>query len=594
MVIGRRLALLREKMQQEQIDLYLVPTVDEHNSEYVPQCYARRAWISGFDGSAGVVMVSLSHAYLWTDGRYFLQAEQQLDSAEYTLIKQAGWAAEIEQWLTEHGSHKSLGIDPRLVSAPRVQALSERMHDLQGKLVIIEGNLIDACRKDLGVDVAFAQSAAFYLPEQFTGESLAQKLSWLRGELRLKKANYIALNVLDEQAWLFNIRANDIEYNPLLISYALIGENSAHLFVDRRKISKDLSLILEQQGVSLADYAEFAEYLAKISGVICLDEHSASYWMLEKARINAQVLKCSSPIVHKKALKNPVEIAGAKNAHIKDALAVINFLYKLEKEWHTGIDEIAASEQLAQFRALEEHARGPSFATISGYAANGAIIHYNAKPETSKLIKNDNLYLLDSGGQYLDGTTDITRTIHLGVPSVAQRRHYTLVLKGHLALGRVVFPHGTCGEHLDVLARAPLWQEYLNYRHGTGHGVGSFLCVHEGPQRISPAISNVPLLPGMIVSNEPGVYFAGAYGIRIENLCLVVQDSKSENSEYGAFYRFDDLTLVPYCKKLIDVSILNAEEKQQIFNYYQKIRQKIAPRLAPPQQQWLEDELDLF
>jgi Xaa-Pro aminopeptidase len=596
MNIGLRLELLREKMKAQKLDLYLVPTIDAHNSEYVPECFARRQWISGFTGSAGLVIVSLDHAYLWTDGRYFLQAEQQLDAKYFTLLRQAGALPEVELWLKAHASGLHLGIDPRLVSLSWAQKLKELMYQLQGELVMVEENLIDLVRQASGEKISLPQSAAFYLDLQFSGASLTQRFAWLRHELELQQADYLLLNVLDEIAWLFNLRAQDIQYNPLLISYAVVSATTAYLFVDPAKINPKLRVFLSEHGVSLADYATVDNYLQGLSGTVWLDESTASYWMLRQISAKAKVITATSPIGLKKAQKNAIEITGAQSAHRKDAVALINFLQWLEQQWPFGVDEIAASDYLTQMRAQQANFRGPSFATISAYGANGAIIHYHATAVTNKLIAADSLYLLDSGGQYLDGTTDVTRTIHLGIPSKEQRRHYTLVLKAHLALGRTVFPHGTCGEQLDAIARAPLWQEYLNYRHGTGHGVGSFLCVHEGPPRIAPAPATVPLLPGMIVSNEPGLYFSADYGIRIENLCLVqeVGNEVAQKSEYGPFYQFTNLTLVPYCKKLIEVSMLSTAEQQQIINYYQQIRQEVIPLLLAPQQQWLEDELDLF
>ncbi len=596
MTIQKRLSALRNEMQRHKIDIYLVPSIDAHNSEYVPECWQRRPWISNFDGSAGEVIVTLDHAYLWTDGRYFLQAEQQLDSKYYTMMKQSGFAPETEQWIQENARGKRLGIDPRLVGVGRAKVLQNIMTSIGGELLVLENNLVDDARLELGESITLPSAKAFAVYKATTGETLAARLTWLRGELQNNAADYIALNVLDEIAWLYNIRGNDVEYNPFVISYALIGLNEAIWFVDSNKLSAELINELADSGVTILPYENFAMYIGKLHAKIWLDERSASFWMLQNATVSNEVLLQRSPIVYRKALKNEVEAEGARVAHIKDAVAMISFIYWLEQNWQSGVDEISAADKLEEFRKAQSNLHGLSFSTISGYASNGAIIHYRATPESSKVIRDDNLYLLDSGGQYLEGTTDITRTFHLGTPCEQQRHHYTLVLKGHLALSRAVFSHGTCGEHLDMLARAPLWNEYLNYRHGTGHGVGSFLGVHEGPQKISQASSNVPLMPGMIVSNEPGLYMDGEYGIRIENLCLVteIEDVKAKQSPYGPFYAFEDLTLVPYCKKLIDISMLSSEDKMQINSYYTKIKTKIAPNLKPELQAWLADQLDLF
>lgn len=631
--IIQRLNLLRQEMQRHNIDIYLVPSIDAHNSEYVPTCWQRRTWISGFNGSAGEALITLNHAYLSTDGRYFLQAGQQLDSEHYTLLKQSGFLPSAEKWLVDNAEGLRLGIDPRLVGIKRAEYLRETMQNIGGEVVIIEENLIDKCRAKLSAsnmleqgwesvkkrfsaeeEAVLPNAPAFALTEKYTGASLSQRLAWLRTKLKAKNADYIALNVLDEIAWLFNIRGRDIDYNPLVISYAVIGLDKAWLFVAKEKIDAGLAKILadsvraEQVSgltknsffladteIELIPYAEFGNILGNLSGRIWLDEVTASYWMQSKASQKGKLLLSRSPIVLEKACKNKVEIDGSRCAHVKDAAAVINFLYWLDNNWQHGVDEMTAAEKLSEFRSVQKNFRGESFAAISGFAGNGAIIHYRATPSTSKIIDDSNLYLLDSGGQYLEGTTDITRTVHLGEPTPEQQRHYTLVLKGHLALARAKFPLETCGEHLDVLARLPLWNEYLNYRHGTGHGVGSFLCVHEGPQKISPAPSAMPLLPGMIVSNEPGLYIDGAYGIRIENLCLVTEvvDQKATESAYGPFYRFEDLTLVPYCKKLMDMSLLSTEDINQIKAYYARIKVTISPKLDELVREWLDNELNL-
>ncbi len=594
MNIAGRLQALRKHMSEHKLDIYLIPSIDAHNSEYVPECWQRRPWISGFDGSAGEVMVTMEHAYLWTDGRYFLQANQQLDASHYSLMKQSGFTPETEQWLADNGKGKRFGIDPRLVGIERANKFEKIMSSIAGEMVVLEENLVDKAKLDLGEHASLPSAPAFHLAETYTGVSLPQRLQWLRNELSQADADHIALNVLDEIAWLFNIRGADIDYNPLVISYALVGKNEAILFVDKEKIGHDLLSTLTGAGVKLVEYNDFGKTLSMLKGTVWLDEKTATYWMLKEASTNAKVKLSRSPIVAAKACKNETEKEGARKAHIKDAAAVINFFVWLEKNWKNGVDEISAADMLADFRSKQPDLKGSSFSTISGFASNGAIIHYRATPETSKVINDSTLYLIDSGGQYLEGTTDITRTLHLGTPTVQQKKHYTLVLKGHLALARAIFPYGTCGEHLDVLARQALWNEYLNYRHGTGHGVGSFLCVHEGPQKISQALSGVPLIPGMIVSNEPGLYLDGEYGIRIENLCLVHELSAAKGSEYGPFYGFEDLTLVPYCKKLIDISLLDEVEKKQINQYYQQIREKVRPLLHAEQQSWLDNELKLI
>ncbi|MDQ5921448.1 MAG: Xaa-Pro aminopeptidase [Pseudomonadota bacterium] len=592
--IKEKLSQLRTLMSDHQIDLYIVPSTDPHCNEYLPECWKRRAWISDFTGSAGEVLVAQNHAYLSTDGRYFLQAEQQLDAQEYTLLRQNSFYPETEAWLQQHALNKTLGIDPRLIGINRAKRLQQILNDNGGQLKLIEVNLIDQCRVANNENISLPCSQAFILSEQYSGVSSATKISWLQQELREHNADYIVLNALDEIAWLFNLRGFDIDYNPLIISYAIIGTDTARLFVNLSSISDQVNNYL--QPVKLHQYEDFGSVLESLSGVIWLDDKIASYWILNKINSKNQIKLASSPIVHQKACKNVIESEGARIAHVKDAVALISFLSWLHTNWQSGIDELTCIDKLAQFREKNRNFLGSSFATISGFAANSAVIHYSATQETNKIIDDSNMYLLDSGGQYLEGTTDITRTIHLGTASKQQKRHYTLVLKGHLALGRAIFNRSTCGEHLDILARAPLWSDYLDYRHGTGHGVGSCLCVHEGPQKISQMNSGVPLKGGMIVSNEPGVYLSGQYGIRIENLCLVVIDESkaAQASEYGPFYKFETLSLVPYCSELIDVSMLTSEEIAQICEYYQLIKLKVSNLLDSSAQAWLDSELSLF
>ncbi len=599
MNIVERLQLLRQEMEKHNLDYYLVPSIDAHNSEYVPSCWERRTWISGFDGSAGEALITKDHAYLWTDGRYFLQADQQLDAKHYTLMKQSGFAPEVNEWLKMQAKSsegkKRLGVDPQVLSTGRAAGFEALMSSLSGNFVSIEHNLVDACKVALGEEMCIPSSEAYALAEQFTGESLTERLNWIQSQMVAKSADYIALNVLDEIAWLFNIRGSDIHFNPLVISYAIIGKNQTWLFVDGHKIPDVLHTQLKATGVNILDYAEFGTHLSSLEGSIWLDPKTANFWMENKAKQAGKIIFEPSPIVAAKASKNSTEAEGARIAHLKDAVAVSRFLCWLDNHWQEGVDELSCVDKLQSFRQQQSNLRGSSFDTISGFASNGAIIHYRVTPETNKKIDDSSLYLVDSGGQYLEGTTDITRTVHLGNPTVAQKRHYTLVLKGHLALARQQFPQGTCGEHLDVLARAALWNAGLNYRHGTGHGVGSFLCVHEGPQKISQAPTGVPLLPGMIVSNEPGFYLEGAYGIRIENLCLInaSQSDEAEVSGFGPFYVFEDLTLVPYAKNLMDMDLLTDEEIDQIKAYYEQIRVKVRPNLGEKEKAWLDNQMEI-
>jgi Xaa-Pro aminopeptidase len=600
-IVTKRLAKLREIMDAYQLDFYLVPSTDPHFGEYVPECWQRRPWISGFTGSAGEVLITKDHAYLWTDGRYYLQVEQQLDSKEYTLMHQNSFTPETELWLSNNCIGKTFGVDPKLISIKRAKFLQMILENNGGKLELIDNNLIDQCRVSLGENLELPKSQAFILEDKYTGESLANKLTWLRNELKTHDTNYIVLSALDEIAWLFNLRGADIDYNPLIISYAIVGTNDTILFVDSAKINSQVKDYLSANGVRVVAYELFADYLQSLSGDFWLDDKTTSYWVYDKLNKNpTNYLEFApSPIIYKRACKNAVESDGARSAHIKDSVALISFLSWVNKNWTSGIDELSCVKKLAEFRAEQVNLIGQSFNTISGFASNSAVIHYGVTPETNRVIDDSSLYLVDSGGQYLEGTTDVTRTIHLGQPTAEQKRHYTLVLKGHLGLGRTIFPQKTCGEHLDAIARMHLWSEYLNYNHGTGHGVGSCLCVHEGPHKISQVNTGIPLVSGMIVSNEPGFYWQGHYGIRIENLCLVVnaetkeETTSNKHSEYGPFYKFETLTLTPYCKSLIELDMLTNEEKLQIADYYSRIRHTIMPKLPQDVQEWLNEEMDI-
>jgi len=592
----QHLITLRKYMQDNGVDLYLVPNSDPHNNEIPPQCWSRRSWISQFNGSAGEALITHDHAYLWTDGRYFLQASEQLDPTNFSLMKQQAFTPETEAWLTHNARGKKLGVDPHTVGIKRALHLENIMQSIGGQVKYINQNLVDQS-KLLHNELANAPcSQTFIRDEKYSGESIADKLSWLVQQLQAKKIDYMVLNILDEIAWLLNIRAGDIANTPLLISYLIIGVDSATLFVDSRKLPKKVVDYLAINKVKICEYTDFATSLQQLDGSIWLDDKSSSMWMYENIRINqqAEIHLDKLPIVWRKACKNIVEAQGARDVHVRDAVAVINYFSWLDNNIDHQVDEISGSDKLYEFRSMQEGFLSLSFDTISGFGANGAIIHYRATEDSKVVLGTNSLYLLDSGSQYLEGTTDTTRTIHLGTPTAVQKQHYTLVLKGHLAMANVVFPQGTYGEHIDVMARVALWNNYLNYRHGTGHGVGSSLSVHEGPQKISQVATNVELTPGMVLSNEPGFYLEGEYGIRIENLMLVVEEDEStaRNSEYGPFYKFEQLTLLPYCKKLIDISLLTDIEIKQIRQYYVIIRAKVLPLLHGDAKTWLESELD--
>lgn len=537
LTITEKLSKLRQLMAEHSLDFYFVPSVDPHKNEYVPDHWQRRPWISDFTGSAGDVLIGKEQAYLWTDPRYFLQAEQQLDDQHYQLMRQQqGMAAPINQWLAKNAKQQNVGVDPKLISATAAQKWQAALKQGQGQLISLDDNLVDQIWPDQ--PTLHSQPIRLY-PETHAGETTTEKLKRLRTALTELNAEIQVITALDAIAWLFNIRGDDIQYNPLVISYAIITQTTATLFVDTNKITSDIKNYFQQHAIQTQDYSDFQTTLQSLTGSVLIDPNSTSWWTEQQLK-QAKIIKAYSPITQMKAIKNKTEQAGMKEAHRLDAIAVIKFLHWLDHHWQ-GQTEISAADQLEAFRREESRCLDLSFATISGFAEHGAIIHYFATPETNIEINDQALLLVDSGGQYYEGTTDITRTVHLGTPTAEEKKHYSLVLKGHLQLRHTVFPQGRSGEHLDAIAHLALWQENLDYGHGTGHGVGCNLCVHEGPQRISGAATGVPLEDGMIVSNEPGVYFSGKYGIRIENLCLIKQIANIKDSAtgHGPFLTFN-------------------------------------------------------
>lgn len=583
--MSSKLAALREQMRQHQLDFYFVPSTDAHNNEYVPDAWQRRAWISEFTGSAGDALINTKDAYLWTDPRYFLQAEQQLNAADFRLMRQQqGMAPPISEWLKEHANNKTVGVDPKVISLKTATQWSKTLESIGGKLESVDNNLIDTIWADQPV---IEMHPPKVLDEQYTGKSTTSKLTQLRDYLKTHQIDAHVITMLDAIAWLFNIRGQDIDFNPLVISYAFVTEDQAILFLDAEKLNAEDSAYFADNNIKIANYSDIKQTLNTFKGSVLIDPKTTSWWIAQELN-QATLVHGTSPITLTKAIKNETEQNGMREAHRRDAIAMCKFLHWLEDNWQ-GQTEISAADYLNQCRQEDEYCQGLSFTTISGYGPHGAIIHYSVNEETNIPLNNDNLYLVDSGGQYLQGTTDITRTLHLGEPTDEQKHHYTLVLKGHLALRHTQFPTGTTGEHLNALAHHPLWQEGLDFGHGTGHGVGCYLCVHEGPQRISAGYSGVALQGGMVVSNEPGLYFPEKYGIRIENLCLIKETIPSDESPtgHGPFLGFEDLTMVPYARNLMKLDELRQQEIQWIDDYHQHIYNLLRDDLPPETHQWL-------
>lgn len=547
-----RFQQLRQLLDQKGLDYYFIPSSDAHNNEYPPACWQRRQWLTGFTGSVGELVVGMEEAFLWTDSRYYLQAQNQLDSRIIKMRKLQKGEPSLTDWLKELPRNIKLGVDPRLITIAQTREWSKWVD-----LIPLEENLVDAIWKDRP---PLPQSPILKQPEEYAGVSVEQKLALLRAQMKHCDAHILVK--LDQIAWLFNMRGSDIEYNPMKIAYAIITQTDADLYVGQT-------------------YEQFGAALNGLRGRVWVDETTTSWW-IQRQLSQSELVLGPSPVSLLKAVKNEAEQIGMKEAHRLDAIAVIRFLHWIEQYWREGeMDELTAAEQLRVFRFSNQKCVDLSFPTISAFGENGAIVHYRPAAETNKKIDDSTLYLIDSGGQYVCGTTDITRVIHLGEPTPDQKRHYTWVLKGHLALRHTIFPKGSCGYQLDGFARQFLWRESLNYGHGTGHGVGCYLSVHEGPQNIRPEPNPTCLDPGMVVSNEPGVYFTGMYGIRIENLCLIVPHSEG-------FLRFEDLTQVPYARNLLDRSLLTQEEIAWINEYHKEVFDHIAPFLTEEVRQWLQ------
>ena len=585
--IIKRILLLREAMKHQGISACIIPGTDPHASEYIADYWKEREWISGFDGSAGTAVVTLTGAGLWTDSRYFLHAAEQLEGTSIELMKQGlPETLEILPWLaTQLKVGDRVGVNSQMFSLNAYSSMKTELKMSNVELVSIDLlAMVWANRPSLPLQ-------PFYVFEtKYAGKSAVEKINLLRAEMKKAHADVFVISALDDIAWLFNIRGNDVDYNPVVISYALIEENKATLFISPEKVTPETSDYLKSQGVEIAVYNEIYETLKQLSSskAVLVDGGKLNQALFESIPTDCAIRNAMSPVFKLKSIKNDVEIAGVRCAMQKDGVALTRFFMWLEENLVDGnLSEISISDKLREFRSEQENFVGESFGTIAGYAAHGAIVHYNAQPETEFKLKAANILLLDSGGQYLDGTTDITRTIALGTPTTEQKTDNTLVLKGHIALAKAIFPAGTRGSQLDILARKAMWKLGLNYGHGTGHGVGHFLCVHEGPQSIRMDENPTVLQLGMMISNEPGMYRTNEYGIRIENLVHVIPAQKTE---FGQFLQFETLTLFPIDTELIDVYMLENNEVEWIDDYHQKVYDTLSPYLNDNEKSWLENK----
>lgn len=586
--IELRLARLRELMKREHLSAFIFPSTDAHQSEYVADHWRGREWISGFNGSAGTAVVTMKSAALWTDSRYFLAAEEQLEGTEYQLmrLKMEGTPT-IAEWLgkeLQDVQSPEVGLDGMVNSYNYVKDLSYSLRKLGG--ITLRTNLdpleqIWENRPSLPANPVEIQSL------EYAGETLVSKVARIRKSLRELHADGMLVSALDDIAWTLNLRGTDVHCNPVFVSYLLIESDKVSLFVDDNKLSPEVKQYLQDNQVSLYNYNKVEKCLESYSEYnILLDGDETSYYLWKTVKCQ-EIVAAASPIPAMKAVKNKAEIEGYRSAMLKDGVAMVKFLKWLKPAVEAGGQtEISIDEKLTSLRAEQKLFRDISFDTIAGYAQHGAIVHYEATPETNVVLKPEGLILIDSGAQYQDGTTDITRTIALGAVSEEMKHIYTLVLKAHIQLELVKFPDGASGTQLDAVGRECMWREGYNFLHGTGHGVGSYLCVHEGPHQIRMEWMPTPLRAGMTLTDEPGLYLAGKFGVRIENTVLI---SDYMSTEFGKFLQIEPLTLCPIDTTPIDVDMLLPEEIDWLNAYHHSVYEKLSPFLDEEEKIWLEN-----
>ena len=580
------LEALRDLMRSKHIDAVIIPGTDPHQSEYPSEHWKFRDYVSGFTGSNGTAVVTLDDAGLWTDSRYFLQAAEQLEGSGFTLRKEnIPGEPTVLEWLGEVLDEDAVvGVDGRLFSLIEANRI-EMFCAQNGFMFAPDFRAAEAIWTDRP---ARPKNPAFVHDEALAGEDVDSKISRVVNALDAADADGLLITALDEIAWLLNLRGSDVDYTPVVIAFAYVSEDERVLFIDSEKVTSEVKDHLKKYGVKIKDYDDIEKFLGKISSTatVMVDPNRVSDALGQAMICNKTFM--ASPVIALKGVKNECQIAGFRQAMLYDGAAMVRMMMWLEQNLANGITEMDVDRRLQQERAAYASNRGDSFHMIAGYKDHGAIVHYEATDESAYTLAPDGLLLIDTGGQYLEGTTDITRTISLGNPTAAEKHDYTLILKGHLALARAVFPKGTMGVQLDVLARGPLWNEGMTYLHGTGHGVGHFLGCHEGPQSIRMEANPTPLELGMVTSNEPGIYKTGEYGIRTENLLLCVP--ACSNEEWGEFYKFESLTLFPYDTTLMDMDMLNREEVKQINDYHAMVCERLRPLLNADEAQWLEQK----
>lgn len=586
MTTNEKLHALRAVMKREKIDAFIFPSTDPHNGEYVPDHWKGREWISGFNGSAGTAVVTMEAAALWTDSRYFIAAEEQLRGTEYVLMKlKMPGTPPIADWLGKKLAVEGgtvVGIDGMVNAASEVESLIADMRKRGGITVRTNFDPLEELWEDRP---AIPENKAEVHPLEYAGETAASKLERIRKALKELHAQGMLVTALDDIAWTLNLRGSDVHCNPVAVSYLLIDSQKATLYINKVKLTEETRLYLTENGIETDDYGNVRKGIAEYPDYsILLDDNEVNYTLFKAARC-PQIIRATSPIPYMKAQKNETEINGFRAAMLRDGVAMVKFLKWLKPAVEAGGQtEMSLDRKLTALRAEQPLSRDISFDSIFGYEHHGAIVHYEATPETDIEVKPRGLLLMDTGAQYLDGTTDITRTVALGDITEEQRHVYTLVLKGHIGLAMAKFPERTSGTQLDILARQAMWREGMNFMHGTGHGVGSYLNVHEGPHQIRMEWKPAPLVAGMTVTNEPGLYLEGKFGIRTENTMIV---TPYKETAFGRFLQLEPLTLCPIDTAPIDFSMMTAEEINWLNQYHKTVYEKLSPLLDDEEREWL-------
>ena len=584
--IAARLAALRDEMRREHLSAFIFPSSDPHNSEYVPPRWEGRKWISGFDGSAGTAVVTLHSAALWTDSRYFLAAEEQLAGTEFQLMRERMEGTPgIAEWIAAELSDADsteIGVDGMCMTYADVSDLKTELKHNGGITVRTNLDILDRVWTDRP---SVPLNPVRIQPLEYAGESCRDKLGRIRSSLLRRGAGGMLMTQLDDIAWTLNLRGTDVHCTPVFVAWLIVAEEVAVLYIKDEKLSPEVIDYLHAEGVAVDDYDNIIDALNSYDGYTLLIDPATTNYTLSQLRGNFNLVSAPSPVPEMKAVKNEVECNGFRNAMLRDGVAMVKFLKWLEEAVPRGGEtELSVSAKLRQLRAEQPLFMDESFDTIAGYEEHGAIVHYEPSPESDVALRPEGFLLLDSGAQYLDGTTDITRTIQLGAVTDLHRRVYTLVLKGHLSLQNLCFPRGAAGTQLDAVARVAMWRDGMNFMHGTGHGVGSYLSVHEGPHQIRQEYRPAPMLEGMTVTDEPGLYLAGKFGVRIENTLLTVPYL---TTEFGRFLRFEPLTLCPIDTRPIVVDMLSAEELAVLNAYHQMVYERLSPILDAEHRAWL-------